>query len=141
MGAVIAAQDREPPGYERTTIVYVNSAPLGPHVYLPASARDRTPKDDRLPPLDPHVARAALSAVDLSSCRDAGVPAGAQGHAVVTLNPSGDISKVVVDQPRGLSPDAVECIGHAIGGARIAPFRGSLVTIGTTWYVPVRTPA
>lgn len=123
--------------HERTTVVYVNNNPTYypvPHA-PPPSPNDRVVVDDPLPTFDPSVARSALTAVELSKCSDSGAPR-AYGHAFVTINPSGDISKVVVDEPGGMPAAAVKCIGDEIGKVRVAPFRGSHVTMGTTWYVP-----
>ncbi len=123
-----------------TTYVYVNN---GSTAYvnspgaaaLPRSTRDDPPDGTGLPAFDPTAARSALAAVELSKCSAVGAPR-SYGHAIVTINPSGDISKVVVDEPGGMSAMAVGCIGDEIGKVRVAPFRGSLVNMGTTWYVP-----
>lgn len=100
----------------------------------PRSARDAVPEDAASPLFDAHAARAALNAVDVSSCRSAGAPAG-YGHARVTVNPDGVVSKVVVDEPRGLSAAAAKCLGDRIGAATVPPYRGSLVTMGTSFRI------
>jgi hypothetical protein len=121
-------RDREP------TVIYVNAvgepAPLPP-----ASSRDRVPDPEPLPAFDGARARSELSSVDVADCREAGVPRG-YGHARVSFNPSGEATKVVVDEPSGLSPRAYRCIGDRLGTVTVAPFRGSYVTVGTTWFVP-----
>ena len=58
------------------------------------------------------------------------------GHAKVTFNPDGKASKVVVDTPDGLSSSAVKCVGDRLGAATVPEYRGNLVTVGTTWFVP-----
>lgn len=117
-----------------TTVVYANSPPTHYPAATPPPERSSVP-DNQLPAFDPAAARSKLAAVELSKCSDSGAPR-AFGHATVTFNPSGDISKVVIDEPGGMYDAAVKCIGDEIGKVRVAPFRGSLVTMGTTWYVP-----
>jgi hypothetical protein len=110
-------------GSSRPQIVYVTRYENGP------------PSVDPTPPFDPARARAVLAQVDLRNCREKGAPQG-YGHAKVTMNPSGDISKVVIDEPSRMPAAAVKCIGDELGRATVPVFRGSFVTIGTTWYVP-----
>ena len=90
--------------------------------------------DDELRSFDPHAARSALNAVDVTSCRLEGAPRGF-GHAKAVINPDGRISKVVVEEPAGMSAEAAKCIGDRIGTATVPPFKGSLVTVGTTYHV------
>jgi hypothetical protein len=111
--------------------VYVYGAPPAP---LPRSARDTAPEVDALPAFDPQVARTALNAVDVSPCARSGAPRG-YGHAKVILNPDGRISKVTIDEPESMSADAIKCVGDRLGAATVPPFRGSLVTMGTTFNV------
>jgi hypothetical protein len=87
------------------------------------------------PPFDAKTARNALAGVDLEACRSAGAPRG-YGHAKATVNPSGDVSKVVIDEPAGMPVAAVKCIGDAIGRVTVPEFSGSFVTVGTTYFVP-----
>jgi hypothetical protein len=111
--------------------VYVNAPPPAP---MPPP-RDRGEPEENAPGFDAQGARTALGAVDLSACRAAGAPRG-YGHAVVTFNPAGNISKVVVDEPNGLSPDAAKCIGDALGKVTVREYKGNLVRVGTSWFVP-----
>jgi len=99
-------------------------------VYEPAPVAVR-------PSEPPHVreARAALSRIDVAPCRDAGAPKG-QGHAHVTYEPDGRAAKVVVDLPRGLSNDAVACIGERLATAQINPYEGRAFDVGVTWFIP-----
>lgn len=115
--------------------VYVNTGASSPPP-LAASRRDRVPDDeDEAPPFDAAKARTTLASVDLSACRAAGAPRG-YGHATATFNPAGNISKVVLDTPSNLSASAVQCIGNALGTVTVPVFRGSLITVGTSWFVP-----
>ena len=131
--ALASAADHHPEPEERVIVTqqiyYVNAQPAPA---LPASTRDRVPVDDTLPSFDPASARGALAATDVTSCGPAGAAAG-YGHATVTFNPDGVISKVVIDEPSGLSPEAVRCVGDRLGTVKLAPFRGSLVTVGTVF--------
>ena len=102
-------------------------APLEP---APASPSALPP-----PPFDAKAARRALAGVELDACRAAGAPRG-YGHAKATIDPSGDISKVIIDEPAGMSVAVVKCIGDAIGRVTVPEFTGSFVTVGTTYFVP-----
>lgn len=113
---------------------YYSNGYYGPAPVVSRSTRDLLQEDVASPPFDAHAARAALSEIDVSPCREAGAPAGF-GHAKVTFNPDGRSSKVVVDEPSGMSAAAAKCIGDRIGTATVPPFRGSLVTMGTTYHV------
>lgn len=115
--------------------------PYGQRVYVVTRYENAPPRRATAepppppPPFDAKRARAALSEVDLTACREAGAPRG-YGHAKATINPSGDISKVVIDEPSGMPPAAVKCVGDALGTATVPEFSGNLVTVGTTWFVP-----
>lgn len=134
--AIVAAASDPPPPPSPVVIretVVVTAPPPPPGPPPPPSPRDRSPSE--LPQFDPVAARVALNAVDAAPCRAAGLPSG-RGHAFVTFDPDGSISKVVVDAPSGLSPEAVECVGRALGAARVKPFRGGHVSVGAVWTLP-----
>ena len=76
--------------------------------------------------------RAAVASVDLTSCSPA--PRG-YGHARVTLEPDGHVSKVVIDGPTNLPPSTVRCIADALSHAHVDAFGGRATTVGTTWFV------
>jgi hypothetical protein len=120
---------QEPVVYPAT--IYVYGAPAAP---LPRSTRDTAPEVDALPAFDPQVARTALNDVDVAPCRLSGAPLG-YGHAKVILNPDGRISMVTIDEPASMPADAIKCVGDRLGAASVPPFRGSLVTMGTTFNV------
>jgi hypothetical protein len=116
-----------------SNVYYVNGA--GPAPLPPRSRRDVVEESDAdLPSFDPQAARAALTRVDVAGCREAGAPVG-WGHAKVTFSPDGTASKVVIDEPSGLSPSAVQCLGSRVGAVKLTRFKGSLVTMGTTFHV------
>jgi hypothetical protein len=129
--AIVASAESERPEPQPVyyqPVVYVSAPPL------PASPKDRVTSDDDKG-FDAKSARAALGAVDLTACRAEGAPRG-YGHAKVTFNPDGKASKVVVDTPDGLSGPAVKCIGDRLGAVIVPEYEGSLVVVGTTWFVP-----
>lgn len=116
-----------------------DEAPVYPRIYVvnprPAIEPRPAPPPPAAPAFDANAARNALASVDLAGCREAGAPRG-YGHAKATVNPSGDISKVVVEEPAGMPPAAVRCVGEAIGHVTVPEFSGSFVTVGTTFFVP-----
>ncbi len=74
-------------------------------------------------------ARAALD-VDVSACRERGLPAG-YGAATITFEPSGRVSRVTLRQP--ISEDAQLCMRDAFDVA-IPAFSGSAVDVPTRYY-------
>lgn len=120
-------RDRDVP-----TVVYVSAPPSTPRE--PPRDRVRTPQPPTTP-FDAVAARSGFASVDLSHCTNAGTPA-THGHAKVSFNPSGEASKVVVDEPAALSPSSAKCIGDALGTVTVPPFAGSYITVGTSFYVP-----
>jgi hypothetical protein len=111
--------------------VYVYSAPPPIIVAAPPPAAPRPATADELPPLDPAATRAAFGEADLSGCHAPPV----YGHAKVSLNPDGHVSRVVVEDPSDLDPTVAQCIGKHIGAVTVPPFRGGLVILGTTFRV------
>ena len=140
--AIVISQNTEHHGrygrYERPDDRdYGPSYPAYPRT-LRADGHPAPPPEPTAPPapaFDASGARNALAGVDLTRCRAEGAPRG-YGHAKVTMNPSGDISKVVIDEPMGMPAGAAKCIGAELGRATVPVFSGSYVTIGTTWFVP-----
>lgn len=132
--AIVSSTHRDPPPEPvYVNNVYYNYGPPPPP--LPRSPRDAVPTSEgELPAFDPQAARAALNQVDVTGCD---VPTSAVskgfGHAKVTINPDGRVSKVVVDEPAGLSAEAARCIGDRFGAVTVAPFRGNLVTMGASF--------
>jgi hypothetical protein len=118
--------------YERE-VVYV-TAPAPPASVAP-SPRDSAAPSDPPARVDAPGAREALAKAPVASCKDRGVPTG-YGHAKVTFAPNGHATKVVIDAPANLAPEAVACVGDKLGAATVPPFDGAPVTVGTTWYTP-----
>ena len=131
IGAAAASTPPEPEPQYYSNVYYVYGPPPAP---LPRSARDNVEQEVALASFDPHAARVALNGIDVSSCREAGAPKGF-GHAKVVINPDGKISKVIIDEPAGMATDAAKCVGDRLGTATVPPFKGSLVTMGTTYHV------
>lgn len=114
-------------------------APVPTHVFMAPAASPAGAATSSTPgapaPLDPAAARAALSTRDVASCSRRGVPHG-YGHATVVFAPDGSAASVTIDAPAGISPDGVACLGDELGRARMPPFAGGAVSVGTTWFVP-----
>lgn len=112
--------------------------PAGPADYgaapLPASPRDRVPSAPTARAFDPVRARTALAETDLSTCRAVGAPRG-YGHAIVTYSEEGAATKVVIDDPGGLSASAVQCVGLELGKQRVGSFDGPATEVGVTWFI------
>ena len=126
--ASLAAEAERPP--PRTAVYVYNSPPPPPVVYVPAPAPP--PRADDLPPLDPAATRAAFGEVDLAGCNAPTV----YGHAKITLNPDGHVSRVVVEDPADLDPAVAQCIGKKIGAVTTPQFRGGMVMLGITFRTP-----
>lgn len=124
--AHVAAAEPPPP----STAVYVYSAPP-PVIVAAAPPPPSPPRADDLPPLDPAATRAAFAEADFSGCNAPPV----YGHAKISLNPDGHVSRVVVEDPSDLDPAVAQCIGKRIGHIRVAPFRGGMVVLGTTFRI------
>ncbi len=117
LGAALAST-HEPPRQEVREVIVVQGAPPPP-APVPAPS----PEAPAAPvAFDTESAREVLRAVDLGACRASGAPVG-YGHARVTFGGDGAPSRVTIDAPPSLSPTAVQCIGAALGSARVAPFR------------------
>jgi hypothetical protein len=147
--AAVAARDETSEAREEAfaaTPVYVSPPPVAP----PSAPRVLAPRPARVPPasasraetstgrFDAPAARAAVAAQDLRTCRARGVATG-WGHANVTFAPGGNVERVDIDAPAGLSADAVACLGEKLGAAVAPPFAGAAFTVGTTWFIPTDT--
>jgi hypothetical protein len=132
LGAAIASEARkEPEDPERPYRYYSNGYFSWPAT--PRSSKDTPRQDEGGPPFDVSAARATFNGIDLTGCMDGGAPK--YGHAKVTVAPTGRVERVVIDDPPGLPPRAVACIGERLGGATLPPFRGEAVNVGTTFHL------
>ena len=116
------------------------SQPVVTPIAVDETPRDFTPIDlndpafTRTPPpavaeFSQATARAALD-VDVSACRERGLPAG-YGAASVTFEPTGTVSRVTLRQP--MSEDAQTCMRDAFN-VTIPAFRGSAVDVPTRYF-------
>lgn len=128
-GVAIASLARGPERPPPRTAVYVYQAP--PRTVVAPPPAPPPPRADEPPPLDPAATRAAFADVDVSECNAPRV----YGHAKISLNPDGRISRVVVEDPADLEPLVAQCIGRKIGQVTVPPFRGGMVVLGTTFRV------
>jgi hypothetical protein len=116
-------------GHRRVYVIH-HQAPAPPPRYVYVEAA--TPPSGTT--FDAEAAKATLARVDMTPCREVGLPRGT-GHARVTWSTSGDVSRVVVDSPTGLRPEAVACVGQHLGGARVPAYRGREASMGYGWHV------
>jgi hypothetical protein len=79
-------------------------------------------------------AAAVIATVNVSSCAQTGFHG--TGHVKITFDPSGVVTKAVVDNPPNINPAQSACISKAYGAAHITPFGGTPVTIGKSFNVP-----
>lgn len=114
----------------RGTVYSVSSvAPVPP-------SRSKATSDEQQTPLrafDPIAARSALSAVNVSDCKASRTSPRIHGHAQVVFSPDGTVTKVTIDTPAGLHADQVKCVGDRLGATKVDAFKGSVVTMGTTF--------
>jgi hypothetical protein len=85
-------------------------------------------------PFNSGVAAAALAAVDVKPCAQAGHHGA--GHVKVTFDSSGVVTKAEVDSPAAIPKAASTCISKAFAAARIAVFDGGAVTVGKSFNIP-----
>jgi hypothetical protein len=104
---------------------------------IPHSAPRVTTSDPTHASFDEAAARAAVGALDPSACVRRGAPTG-YVHARVTFGGEGQVSRVVVDAPSGMTDDAVACIEDALGSASMPAFEGGAVTIGASYFLASR---
>lgn len=124
----------EPPHVTNITVnTYAPQAPQNAALVPPPARGGVEPQGTGSIGPSAHDARSALSRVDVSRCRAEGAPRG-YGHANVTFDRAGHVSKVVVDRPANLSDAAVACLGRELGGARLGASKVDL-TVGTTFFV------
>lgn len=129
--AAIASQDPPQDDEEPEVIVVQAPAPLPPQRMQPPAAPRPSPVA-----FDAGAAADSLHALDLSTCVDAGALPRTYGHAQVTFDPSGKVSKVAIDRPANLSAAAVSCLGDRLGQATAPRFDGNPATVGTGFVVP-----
>lgn len=81
---------------------------------------------------DRGAALAALSAIDVSGCRDAGGPVGT-GHVTITFAPSGHVDFASVDAAPFMGTNVGACIAAHFHAARVPAFRDGPMTLGKTF--------
>lgn len=140
IAALSALSATDPP--RPATVVYVHPPPAQSYgqtygrppsrtvIYFDAPASsDAAPVLGEPGTFDATATRVALGEVDVTPC---GGPAG-YGHAQVTMNPDGHISRVLIEDPEDLDPRTAQCIGRKLGQITVPPFRGSMVVVGTSF--------
>jgi hypothetical protein len=111
----------------------------------PDSTRDPDPYIPAQPPppvfpsphpsFEPAAALAAIDGADYASCRAAHT-LGGWYHARVTFEPTGSVSRVLIDWTPALVPSAVACLQAQVGTATVPRFEGPAVTVGAAVFVP-----
>jgi predicted Zn finger-like uncharacterized protein len=85
-------------------------------------------------PFDRGAAAAALSAVNVVSCKKPDGPTGS-GHVKVTFAPNGTVSSAVVDQPPFAGTPVGGCVAGKFRGAHIPAFSGGPVPVGKSFVI------
>lgn len=116
-----------------TATVAANTASPTPPGPAPTAAPPK-PADDGSgkPPFNRGEASAALSGVNISSCKKPDGPTG-NGHVVVTFDPSGSVQTAVVDDGPFPGTPVGGCIAGKFRGAHVSAFSGSPVKVGKSF--------
>jgi len=126
-----------PPAGQDSEIVVADDTPVaedGPHGDQPAPAYPVS-----IPGREWHffalgAGYGALGKIDLSPCRDEGLPSG-YWHVRVTFGPSGRIVHAAVESPVAPSREALACIGDKLTGPTVPRFDGHGVTLSKSIFV------
>ena len=84
-------------------------------------------------PFERSTALLSLAGISLSHCASSGQVG--TGHATVTFSPAGGVQNVVVDDGSFSGTPAGRCVQTALFNARVAPFNGAPVRVGTSFTV------
>jgi hypothetical protein len=139
------AEPAPPPGQD-TELELANDTP----------AADDAPRGEQTPPAYPvsipgrewhffalGAGYGALGQIDLSPCREEGLPPG-YWHVRVTFGPSGRIVHASVESPVAPSREALACISDKLTSPTVPRFDGHGVTLSKSIFVatadPPRTP-
>lgn len=98
----------------------IERIPIGPQA--PVDLQPRPASAPAPHPFDLGSAYAAISRVDLTSCREAGIAPG-YVHVELELEPDGSAGAVTVGL-RAATASARACVEHAFAGVRVEPFDG-----------------
>jgi hypothetical protein len=98
-----------------------------------ASAVNVSPVSKSIP-FDRGAASAALSGVDVQSCKKAGGPVGA-GKVNVTFAPSGSVESSVVEGAPYEGTAVGGCVAGKFRGARVPAFSGAPVSISKSFSI------
>ena len=127
------ASDPEPVVVREVVVSYAGAGePPAPAVFLPPSPRDR-PRPDPVP-FRLGAGRGALGLIDLTPCREDGLPPG-YVHMRVTFQHSGHVVHAAVESATAPPPEALDCIGAQLEVAMVPVFDGSDVTLSRSYFV------
>jgi hypothetical protein len=101
-------------------------------VFCGTSSADRVSSADTVTPFDRTAAVQALEGVDLASCT---VKRGLEGHVTITFDPTGHVTKAVVDRGPFVSTRTGRCIAAKYRRVSIPAFEGDPVRVGKKFHV------
>jgi hypothetical protein len=123
---VAVAHASDPPPVEATPVdepdpePRIESVPVGPQAPVDLQPHPATARVPR--PFDLGGAYAAMSRVELTACKEAGIAPGYM-HVDLELEPDGSVGSVAV-QLHAATAAARSCVQHAFAGVRVEPFDG-----------------
>ena len=85
-------------------------------------------------PIDRGAAMAAFRSILVSYCKKSDGPTGS-GHIIVTLSPSGDVSKALIDGPPFAGSLVGACVAAEFRKTHIPPFAGSPIAIRVSFVI------
>jgi hypothetical protein len=94
-----------------------------------AAKPKKVPAEPKGPSFDKAAMASALETVELKKCMVPNAPRG-NGHVMLTLVPSGEISEAKVDQGPFVGTPVERCISSQYKKVKVPAFSGSPITIG-----------
>lgn len=86
------------------------------------------------PSFDREAASRALGGIELAKCKAPGGPRG-EGHVIVTFQPEGVVTDVVVDRAPYQGNPVARCLVAQYKQARVPAFGGAPVIVGKTFRI------
>jgi hypothetical protein len=133
-------QETASPPAERVAVGHVDVRYDGPVESTPLRAASAAPASDRDRPRPSPIffslgaGHGALGRVDLSACRDRGLPAGYL-RIRATFRPSGHVAHAAVESAAEPPEDALECVSEQLEDTSVPPFDGEDVSLSKIVFV------